>query len=442
MRGNFSSPTLSPLPPYSANAPPKGPVLPATAPPSPELPLIGVTIPVQEIEDMRATHIRPRTAPASPERPGTAVSTRSTIRQVQPSPDSLINAFANGFADGGTPGPDRAPEPSFEPFPPFNSAEKEDTADDDHGTHIPSTEPTLPNVTLRRGGSPRKSRSYSPQKSRSESPRKHMVRTPILPVHQESPSSSYSAERWEVPDTPSPVTREQHKQAYAPLQVRRPIAEANREGEPAGGQGTQARIADYVRKAKKQQRGEKSKSSDAGPSRDAEGSEPTNRVVPALPHIVSAMAQPSDTRQTLSPFSVAQRRAQTNMEKGPARHTSVSRRSEASGASVASRHSIFSTPGRDEMERKKPIIEEDEGPFAKAMSVRDLEQSRRRVREGTRDEEEKSERRSTSHNDMDPGIICTRPALMLHDVAVNCRRISATLPPDGWNDSEYTLQQS
>ncbi|KAF3040706.1 hypothetical protein E8E12_006327 [Didymella heteroderae] len=388
MRQNFSSPTLSPLPLYPASSPHKGPVLPATAPPSPELPSTELAEPVQETEGMRATHVRPRTAPASPERPGAVVSTRSTIRQVQPSPDSLSEAFAHGFADGGAPGPASAPASSFEPFPPFNSAQTQDPQEDSsaHGTHIPSTEPSHPNITLRRGGSPRKSRSCSPQKSRSASPRKRQVRTPTLPAHQESPSSSYSAECLEAPDTPSPETREQQRQAYAPLQVRRPFAEANGEGEPVGGRGTHARIADYMRKTKGQQhRDGTSKNADGETSRPAgeEGrEEPTKRVVPAIPHIVSAMAKPSDSGQTLSPFSAAQGQAQKEKEKEPARHASVSRRSETSGASVASKHSIFSTPGRDEMERKKPIVEEDEGPFANAKSVQDLEQRRRRCLQG------------------------------------------------------------
>jgi hypothetical protein len=400
MRRNFSSPALSPLPPYPASSPPKGPVLPATAPPSPELPPTEPTVPVQGIEDMRTTHIRPRTAPASPERPGTAISTRSTIRQVQPSPDSLSEALANGLADDGTPG--RAPAPSFEPFPPFNPPQTQDSAESSpedrngNGIHIPSTEPSYQNTALHRGGSPRKSRSCSPQKSRSLSPQKRQVRTPTLPAPQESPSSSYSAECLDAPYTPSPVTREQQRQACAPLQVRRPFAEANGEGEPAGARGTHARIADYMRKAKGQQWGGVGNASDGETSRaggEGVGSEPAKSVVPAVPHIVSAMAGPGDPRQTLSALPAAQRQAQGQKETEPARHASVSRGSEASGASVASKHSIFSTPGRDEMERKKPIVEEDEGPFANAKSVRDLEQTRRRVSEGTRDGEEKGERR-------------------------------------------------
>jgi hypothetical protein len=42
---------------------------------------------------------------------------------------------------------------------------------------------------------------------------------------------------------------------------------------------------------------------------------------------------------------------------------------------------------------------------------------------------------------MDPGMICGQTSPMLHDVALTCQRISATMPPDGWNDSKSTLQQ-
>lgn len=348
---------------------------------------------------MRATYIRPRTAPASPEPPGTAYSTRSTIRQVEPSPDSLSEAFNNGFADSGTP-----PGPSYEPFPPFNPSGPADTvADEGAYTHVPSTEPNpaaeAEQGALRRGGtpsgrtSPRKSRSSSPQKSRSQSPRKYMVRTPTLPAHQESPSSAYSAadsEKWDAPDTPSPVSREQKRQVYAPLRVHRPVTGANNAEEPVVGHGTHARIADYMRKMQTQPRGGKAKASE--PEHEAaQRTGSVKRTVAPIPHIVQAMAPSNSASPTLSPFSAAQRRIQRDPE--PARHTSVSRRSEASGASVASKHSIFSTPGRDELERKKPIIEEDEGPFARATTVQDLEQKRRKVSEGTRDgEEEKAKR--------------------------------------------------
>lgn len=39
-------------------------------------------------------------------------------------------------------------------------------------------------------------------------------------------------------------------------------------------------------------------------------------------------------------------------------------------------------------------------------------------------------------------MICGQPSPMLHDVARECQRLSARLPPDGWNDSKSTLEQA
>jgi hypothetical protein len=64
-----------------------------------------------------------------------------------------------------------------------------------------------------------------------------------------------------------------------------------------------------------------------------------------------------------------------------ARHVSVSEVSHVSGGTVTSNRSIFSTPGRDELERKKALVEDDDGPFAKAVSMADLNARRRVVSE-------------------------------------------------------------
>ncbi|KAF2994352.1 hypothetical protein E8E13_000731 [Curvularia kusanoi] len=442
----LSSPALSPLPPYPSRSPPKEPQeAPLIAPPAPHPTPSEPTEPVaatdfaqsgeaveEEEDKMKTTHVRPRTAPASPERPSTAFSTRSTIRQVDPSPESLHNALARGLTDSVT----LAQGPAYEPFPPFNPSNltvDDNEAADKSNTHIPATEPTTATDAapggLRRGGtpsdrsSPRKSRSCSPQKSRTPSPRKHMVRTPTLPAHQESSDSAYSGEsphlplrssnlrdpgNLEAPDTPSPVSREQKRDAYAPLQIRRPFAESNSEGEPAAGQATHARIADYMRKMKSQQRGHMAISNGAardgsvrdggvrdGVARDddaqrkIEAPQPVKRIVAPVAHIIQAMAEPGAGPQTEGGASTRQQERQTGKESN--NQTTTSRHSEVSGASVASKHSVFSTPGRDELERKKPIVEEDEGPFARAKSVQDLEQSRRRVSEGTKESVEKGD---------------------------------------------------
>jgi hypothetical protein len=60
-----------------------------------------------------------------------------------------------------------------------------------------------------------------------------------------------------------------------------------------------------------------------------------------------------------------------------ARHISISGTSNISGGTATSKKSVFSTPGRDELERKKALVEADEGPFARVVSVADLNASRR-----------------------------------------------------------------
>jgi hypothetical protein len=60
-----------------------------------------------------------------------------------------------------------------------------------------------------------------------------------------------------------------------------------------------------------------------------------------------------------------------------ARHISISGTSNVSGGTAISKKSIFSTPGRDELERKRALVEADEGPFARVVSVADLNESRR-----------------------------------------------------------------
>ncbi|EOA90100.1 hypothetical protein ACJQWK_07861 [Exserohilum turcicum] len=61
------------------------------------------------------------------------------------------------------------------------------------------------------------------------------------------------------------------------------------------------------------------------------------------------------------------------------RHTSSSRISSASAGTSVSRRSVFSTPGRDELERKKALVEADDGPFGTVASMADLEERRRGI---------------------------------------------------------------
>ena len=125
------------------------------------------------------------------------------------------------------------------------------------------------------------------------------------------------------------------------------------------------------------------------PPEKIEAPQPVKRTVTPVTHIVQAMAEAHTLSQDGESSSSRQDHLQISRE--PNRQTSASRRSETSGASVASRHTVFSTPGRDEMERKKPIVEEDEGPFGRVKSVKELEADRRKVSGRTTDDVEKGD---------------------------------------------------
>jgi hypothetical protein len=99
-------------------------------------------------------------------------------------------------------------------------------------------------------------------------------------------------------------------------------------------------------------------------------------------------AMPSQSRLPLA----VPRSSATPPPQVPSPHLSPPERVSVSGASAlsaASKHSIFSTPGRDELERKKAAIENDEGPFARAKSMIDLGEERRRVSGGDGGEKDK-----------------------------------------------------
>ncbi|KAF1829011.1 hypothetical protein BDW02DRAFT_574364 [Decorospora gaudefroyi] len=68
----------------------------------------------------------------------------------------------------------------------------------------------------------------------------------------------------------------------------------------------------------------------------------------------------------------------------PTHHISISGISQSgiSNRSAGSKHSVFSTPGRDELERKKALVEADQGPFGRAVSVADLNAKRRVISGG------------------------------------------------------------
>lgn len=143
----------------------------------------------------------------------------------------------------------------------------------------------------------------------------------------------------EPPDTPTPMTRAQKRQAYIPLRASVPA---------------------------------------------------TQRITPAPPAPVLHPLQ-TEHNQRHSPKSsqnspVSPTHAVARKSLPQTKRISVSGASHATFLSTASKNSIFSTPGRDEMERKKALVEVDEGPFARVQSMMDLDAERRRISSGGKKE--------------------------------------------------------
>jgi hypothetical protein len=221
-----------------------------------------------------------------------------------------------------------------------------------------------PGIGLRRGGAT--SGRSSPVKSRSRSPKKRPFSTPPgLSSYQESPvrkdsvddqeqeqamqmdqqqqepateedsDSDADGNEAEAPDTPTPMTRAQKRQAYTPLRVATTTAAASELS-----------------------------------------------FLPPAPPAMSPTPAPAVARKPNGVTHVVSNRI------------SASGASNMTAMSTASKNSIFSTPGRDEMERKKALVEVDEGPFARVQSMMDLDEERKRISSGQMEvkEEKKKER--------------------------------------------------
>tara|TARA_R110002003_G_scaffold27_5_gene1370 strand:+ start:2126 stop:2731 length:606 start_codon:yes stop_codon:yes gene_type:complete len=142
---------------------------------------------------------------------------------------------------------------------------------------------------------------------------------------EDAEESAWDEDEDKCPDTPTPMTREQKRHAYVPLGA--PLRAASTAPKPLPADGPISLLE---------------------------------------PH------QPPPPAVSRKPIPSSQQR----------NRMSVSGQSKLSAISAASKHSIFSTPGRDELERKKALVEVDEGPFARVQSMMDLDKERRRISSG------------------------------------------------------------
>lgn len=311
-----------------------------------------------------STHFRPRptsSAPGSPARPTTA---HSTIRTVPPSPpDSRDGSCKPPVTFPGElpqiKGAQTPPQEEIATFAEYDLHKDEQV--------IGKTFVAKHQVTAAPKGNGSALVRRSPVKSRSKSPRKQPITTPVkAPSNQEAlekqqaaghPNISTDDDITRCPDTPTPLSRKQKRQAYLPLGMRTKY-------QPKASQSHTHHDKDPQNK----------KAQNAYSKKTTQHSAP-----PQTKHYHQDMAGKRTTPST-----------------PPDQRISVSGHSNDTGGSAKSRHSVFSTPGRDELERKKAMVEPDQGPFGRVISMQDLDRERRRISGATVKSEkdaEKSEKR-------------------------------------------------
>ncbi|KAH7382214.1 hypothetical protein BKA66DRAFT_441799 [Pyrenochaeta sp. MPI-SDFR-AT-0127] len=334
-----------------------------------------------------STHFRPRpatTAPTSPVRPSTA---RSTVRAVTPSPpDSLDRAFKPNFSQS---------DMSFTQEDERFSSCRFWPRDEEPCTNNMESKGNSELVISPASGCVRGDMSSRPSslvkgRERSRSPKKRpsLIPTKVSP-HQESQAKDPRGaeemnneiiamkeiheedeveEEQKRPDTPTPISRSQQRSAYVPL------------GAPAGL---------FVQNENEKLEGVYARSRQ---SRKTFRTARAHKAISSAPPTLGAQPEPLSLQRptyrrpefSISPqaTSMAVLRKPVPLS-GPGKHISVSGQSNLSGGTIASKHSIFSTPGRDELERNKALVEPDQGPFSRATTMADLQERRRRISEGT-----------------------------------------------------------
>ncbi|EFQ86468.1 hypothetical protein PTT_18279 [Pyrenophora teres f. teres 0-1] len=322
-----------------------------------------------------ATHITPRlpvSPPSSPMRPETA---KCTIRAIPPSPSpstsplSQTEASGLNYADTGAPtaneeGGDTSSDSEVE-YPdtptPMTTWQKR-SAYLDLGT------PTPPSVTNSKG--PSKPRS----KASSSSLRQGAAPVPLLPVRpmhpmQETTQDEAYKQRKELEHDIVQFNNESRAQGIATE-----LQRFKRSGEDA---------AVVTKNAYKLQ----PRHPDHPPIQITRRPlPPPGRVPPPIPPpqprrvpppVPARAAHPAVDICGRMPYHTSIENQAHAYAAGQGHRPFFSRASATSNATIASHQAVFNTPGRDEFERKKITLEADEGPFAHAISMRDLNQSRR-----------------------------------------------------------------
>ncbi len=203
-------------------------------------------------------------------------------------------------------------------------------------------------------------------------------------------SDSSSDEHGNYPDTPTPIPRSQKRSAFLPLQSPPSPILRNRQKESPERLYTSRTSRDSPRNSRTGSMNSRTPRYSTFPMNTVQNHHQARKnSLHNSPNFPTQAAPPYATynrrRQKSLPLSPPTRNVSFN---GPNKHTSVpvpsrnaslSARSHLSTATAASHRTIFSTPGRDEMERKKTIVELDEGPFGRVTTVADLRKERNAI---------------------------------------------------------------
>ncbi|KAG9190850.1 hypothetical protein G6011_08938 [Alternaria panax] len=320
-------------------------------------------------------------------------------------------------------------------------------------------------VMRRRSPVKRSSRSSGPKKRPYSTPAELSSHC-LSPSHRHNPEQTASSQEqqaqvesdsdanWDCPDTPTPMTNSQKRSAYLPLGTTTPFPNSKRSFKSKS-KSSPPNLTPATTPTPPNPRLEFFKSFDEQPSHGPrgfdvdhwqtyprEGEKPREFYIQAqrtdMPEGIEARAGLMERTMLMSQAgyasstndSVTMQRPEREhgthprMHIAPPQHAvevplrkpvpvatfnvqrqvSISEVSQFSGGTVSSKRSVFSTSGRDEMERKKALVEDDEALIAP----------------------------KANHHAMDMGPSTVQAPYILDHLTADAQRISASLPLDDW----------
>ena len=370
-----------------------------------------------------STHFHPRTSTSAPQSPVCPGSGRPTIRAITPSPPHGLNKpMSKSCSELEKPShaSQAAAEHLFMRPKSVEILQKHaETRHAQQGFQHREADANMP--ALRRGGAVAGRKSPVKRKQYSKSQRSRPYSTPPatslrgkMPIgdrkddkNEESCAIKQDASKQTehhdnndmdifaaCPDTPTPMTASQKRFAYVPLGTPTPAVHSQSASKPrsrtnAAPPRTKSApilVSDRNRHTSNVGLGKPQPIHTAqtlnphGP-RAVQHNE--SKVSSKTSHSHQSLHIIQQPNQSSAPAPVTQRaRAPAPAPTVPLPRKPLSATSNISIHTAHSHRSVFSTLGRDELERKKACVEEDEGPFGAAKSVAELDEKKQSIKSG------------------------------------------------------------